>query len=393
MGDLGPGIAAMLSRLAVVDPYLTNVVLLPFYTHITLIVNLLHRAYCKSGHLDKAYLRFLWMHRKIDRPTRPVIMTDSEFESVVLMMTRLLVMYTCPGEDNLVVPVRLQKYGDQGILDPGNIEDSVVKVQCSFGQKYPPPGIVGRFLAWSTGQIDSFGHCWLHGAFFSYSYQSRRHKVFLYESEYEESHDDGTQSKFAGLTLGVEGSPDRGPEILKELRVSLEELVSDSAYGYPGLASLMYFSSEETTRSTLLRDLRALLDNFGDIVYRVEAAAGSLENTAKRLGGVVNNLLEQPMLAADEEPSEYPRLMLLRPEQNTEESEPHERIQRSGWDRWIQALKNLPDVGLHDRFRLHFLCEHDLSGVFCGPGGRGFPIEHLKDWVNQWIPLMQVVMS
>ncbi|CAN0179506.1 unnamed protein product [Scytosiphon promiscuus] len=133
----------------------------------------MQRAYCKSGHLDKAYLRFLWMHRKMDPPTTPVVMTDSEFESIILMMTRLLVMYQCPGADHLVVPARLGKYGDQRILDPGNIGESVVKVQCSFGQKYPPPGIVGRFLAWLTEKIDNYGHCWLHGAFFSYSSMSR----------------------------------------------------------------------------------------------------------------------------------------------------------------------------------------------------------------------------
>ncbi|CAM9585483.1 unnamed protein product [Scytosiphon promiscuus] len=358
----------------------------------------MQRVYGKSGHLDKAYLRFLWMHRKMDPPKTPVVMTDSEFDAIVLMMTTLLVMYQCPGADHLVVPARLQKYGDQSILNSGNMEESVLKVKCSFGQKYPPPGIVGRFLAWLTDRIATYRHCWLHGAFFSYNYESGQCKVFVYESEYEEPHVDDTESKFAGLTLGIEGSPDHAPKVLKELMVRLEELLSDSAYGYPGLADLMYFGEEETTPSTSLRDLRALLDNVGDIkeaVHRIEAAASRLEKTAKMLGGVVNRLREQPLLAASDEASEYPRLVLVRPEQDTKEvekSEPHERIQRSGWDRWIRALKDfkrLPGVGVHDKFRMHFLCEHDLSVVPCGPGGRGYPIRHLRDWAKQCLPLMQ----
>lgn len=368
-----------------------------FHTHVYPAVNLSHRKYCKSGRLNKAYLRFLWMHRKIDPPTTSVVMTDPEFESIVSTMTRLLVMYASRGADNLVVPARLPEYGNQRILARDNMAEVVVKMQCSFGQKYPPPGIIGRFLAWSTQQIDAYGECWQHGAFFSYTYQWAQYKVFLYESEYEEYHDDdGTESRFAGLTLGVLGSPPHAPKVLAELRALLEQLVSDSAYGYPGLTDLMCFGPEETTDSTLLKDLRAPLDNVADRVEvaagRVEVAADSLEDTAKTLGGVVNKLLEQPLLAASDEQSEYPRLVLLRPEQDTEEGEPHERIQRAGWDRWTKALESLPEVRLHHKFRLHFLCEHDLSEVPCGLDGRGYRIEHLKDLVQQCVPLMQVIL-
>ncbi|CAM9554620.1 unnamed protein product, partial [Ectocarpus sp. 4 AP-2014] len=158
----------------------------------------------------------------------------------------------------------------------------VVKMQCSFGQKYPPPGIIGRFLAWSTQLIDAYGECWQHGAFFSYICQWAQYKIFLYESAYEEYHnDDGTESRFAGLTPGVQGSPSHAPKVLAELRALLEQLVSDSAYGYPGLTDLTYFGPEETTDSTLLKDLRALLDNVADRVEaagRVEEAADSLED-------------------------------------------------------------------------------------------------------------------
>ncbi|CAM9226238.1 unnamed protein product [Laminaria digitata] len=94
----------------------------------------MNRNYCKSGRLNKAYLRFLWMHRKIDPPTTSVVMTDPEFESIVSTMTRLLVMYASRGADNLEVPARLPEYGNQRILAPDNMAEVVVKMQCSFGQ-------------------------------------------------------------------------------------------------------------------------------------------------------------------------------------------------------------------------------------------------------------------
>lgn len=363
------------------------------------------RLYCKSGRLNKAYLRFLWMHRKIDPPGPPVDLSDPEFESIVSTMERLLVMYRSRGPENLVVPARLPEYGPESVMSPENIGEIVVKVQCSFGRIYPPPGIVGRFLAWLTQHIDAYGECWLHGAFFSYTYDRRQYEVFLYESEVEEHHDDGTVSMFAGLTLGVKGSPPLASKILSELTESLDQLVSDSAYGYPGLAALLYFRPEERINARLLTDLRALLDNREDLckvvdrlgvaASTVEVAAASLEETARKLGGVVQQLVEQELLAASAKRKElpYPRLVILVPD--AEECGAQERIQRVGWDRWRKAWESLhlPDVSLHHKFRLRFLCEHNLGEVPCGPDGRGYPVEHLKEWVEQCVPLMKVKVT
>lgn len=321
-------------------------------------------------------------------------LTDPEFVSIVSTMERLLVMYTARDADNLVVPARLQEYGDQRI--PDNITDIVLQIQCSFGQVYPPPGIVGRFLAWSAQEVADYGKCWQHGAFFSYRFQHGRYEVFLYESEVQEAHEDGTVSMFAGLTLGIQGPPPQAEEVLAKLRASLEDLVSDSAYGYPGLTGLMYFRPAEKIESSLLVGLRSVLDNLGNVADRMEVAAGrvevvadSLDETARKLGGIVTQLLEQELLAASDEQSEYPRLALVRPELETKEGTTHERIQHAGWDRWTKALS---DIGFH-KFRLHFLCEHDLSEVPCGPDGLGFPIEQPKDWVKQCLPLVQVTRS
>ncbi|CAM9984147.1 unnamed protein product [Ectocarpus fasciculatus] len=361
----------------------------------------MHNVYCKSGRLNRAYLRFLWMHRKTEAPGTAVRLTNPEFQTIVSTMIRLFVMYTARDADDLVVPARLPEYGDQRVLAADTISDIVMTMQCSFGHVYPPPGIVGRFLAWSAQHVAAYEKCWQHGAFFSYKYQYARYDVFLYESCFEEPHVDGTVSMFAGLTLGIQGPPPAAAEILAELKASLENLVSDSAFAYPGLAGLMYFRPAKKIKSSQLLGLRAVVDNLGNAADRVEVAAGraevaagrsevaagSLEETARKLGGIVNQLLEQELFgASDEHSREYPRLVLVRPELETKDGGTHERIQHAGWDRW---MKNLNDVGFHHKFRLHFLCEHDLSEVPCGPDGRGFPIDHLKDWVKQCLPLMQ----
>lgn len=201
---------------------------------------------------------------------------------------------------------------------------------------------------------------------------------------------------FAGLTLGIQGPPPQAAEVLAELRTSLESLVSDSAYGYPGLAGLMYFRPAEEIESSLLVRLGSVLDNLGNVADRMEVVTGrvevvadSLEETVRQLGGIITQLLEQDLLPASDEQSAYPRLVLVRPELETAEDMTHERIQHAGWDRWTKALS---EIGFHE-FRVHFLCGHDLSEVPCGPGGRGFPIKHPKDWVKQWLPLMQVTRS
>lgn len=122
-----------------------------FMFYVALVVNM-SRIYCKSGQLDRVYLRYIWMHRRIQPQLRVVHINDGEFESVVATMTRLPVMYKSTDADKLVVPARLPQYGDQRVLAPENIAEIVVRMPCSFGQVYPPPGIVGRFLAWSTGR-------------------------------------------------------------------------------------------------------------------------------------------------------------------------------------------------------------------------------------------------
>lgn len=309
-------------------------------------------------------------------------------------MATLLVMYGSRQTDELVVPARLPKYGPESVMSPENIGEIVVTVQCSFGQVYPPPGIVGRFLAWSTKQVDRYEECWQHGAFLRYNFDRGQYRVLLYESIDEETRG-GKTLRFAGLTLGVLAPPATAPKVLAELRASLKHLVADSAYGYPGLKCLMSFGDTAEIKSTLLTDLRALLDNQEELVYRLGRTVDRLEETASKLGGVTNRLVQQELLAASAKGKEYPypRLVIVVPD--GEAHGKNERMQRVGWDRWRKAWESLslPDVGLHQKFRVRFLCEHNLEEVPCGPDGLGYPIEQLKDWVKHCVPLMKVSFS
>lgn len=343
------------------------------------------REYRKSGLLNLEYLRFLWMHRKIDPPGSEVDLDDLKFESIVSTMTRLLVMYKVRGGGNFVVPARLPEYGNQNVLDKGNIVEIVVEIKCSFGQQYPPPGIIGRFLAWLT-DVDYYRECWQHGAFLTYNKQ----EVFLYESEDCEPHEDGTESKFAGITLGVQGVRTEAREVLAKLKKSLEELVLDSAYGYPGLAPLMSFEEPVETKSTELRELRRRLDNLDERLEKIE----------RDLHGVANQVAEQLLFAASatQDMCPYPRMVILVPVDDKlpvdDKSGTRGQFQRKGWIRWKEAWEKLErSVELNNKFRLRFLCEYNLTEVPCGPDGRGYLLEMPKEWVKKCIPLMQVSVT
>ncbi|CAM9691055.1 unnamed protein product [Ectocarpus sp. 4 AP-2014] len=123
----------------------------------------------------------------------------------------------------------------------------------------------------------------------------------------------------------------------------------------------MLFGDTAETESTLLkhlRDLNALLDNQEELVVKLGKTVDRLEETASKVGGVANQLVQQELLAASAKRKEYPypRLVILVPDGQADGN--NERIRRVGWDRWRKAWGSLslPDVGLHHKFRLRFLC-------------------------------------
>eukprot|EP00752_Nemacystus_decipiens_P013381 g11847.t1 len=230
-------------------------------------------------------------------------------------------------------------------------------------------GIKGQLREYARENDDDFARLWdTHKAYLKSGYLDKAYLRFLW------------------IHRKIQGA--------QTLRESLQHLVADEAFGYPGLKCFMSFEDPAEVKSTLLRDLRAFLDNrdeFGKTVDRFGKTVDRLEVTASKLSGVANQLVQQELLAANAERKKYPypRLVILVPDGEAYGN--NERIQRVGWDRWRKAWESLslPDVGLHHKFRLRFLCEHSLEEVPCGPDGLGYPIEQLKDWVKRCVPLMK----
>lgn len=346
------------------------------------------RSYRTSGTLDLRYLRFLWLHRKIDgKAEQQLNLSDEELDGVVATMEKLLVLYRAHDTDmkrtRFVVPARLPQYGDEGLLENGGIGlgDYLVRTHCTFRQSYAPPGIIGRFLAYAADNIKEAKECWQHGAHLIWS--PGNHDVLLCEAHFAEKRSKDSVS-YPGLVICVKGNTNAARDALDMLKKKVGSMLSDEARGYPGLRPPVYEGTTTVRVSDVVERLSLYLDNRLD----------RLESTVKKIAGVTNSILEGMYLASRKK-NKYPRLFILKPEreevvvtgeppQGRMVNETAEGMQHETWDKWIKGWQ------IHKKFRLVFLCEHDLTEVECGPDGRGYPVEQLSLWVQRCIPLIQV---
>lgn len=350
------------------------------------------RSYRTSGTLDLVYLRFLWLHRRLDMGAMQLKLNSNEFQNVVLTLERLLVLYRVKGigHTQYVVPARLPEYGDERVLEKSDIGvgDVVVRTRCSFRQSYAPPGIIGRFLAFSNVHIKEAKECWQHGAHLIWSQAA--HDVLVYEAHFDEQRISDSVS-YPGLVLCVKGNTPEARNILASLTDEVERLLTDKVHGYPGLASVVFEGTETVGVNTLSADLRRYLDNRFD----------RLDATVNKVAGVTSRVLLGLYLASKQH-NQYPRLLILKPDIQT--SSPQGRsltssdgtiqqesrrgqakaMQRETWNEWIKAFKD------STTFRLVFLCEHDLTEVKCGPNGLGYLVRDLPRWVKDCMPLLKV---
>lgn len=361
------------------------------------------RSYRRSGTLGLPYLRFLWLHRHVDNALKLNLNPD-EFKSVVATMETLLVLYRAPTAEGthcplFVVPARLPEYGDEQVLEKGNIGlgDAVVRARCSFRQSYAPPGLVGRFLAFANSHIKEARECWQHGAHLIWSPTS--HDVLIYETHSVEKSDGGSVS-YPGLVMCVKGSSPAARNVLDILTAEVRMLLEDKVHGYPGLCSVVFEDTDEVHVSDLTDDLRTYLENRFD---QLGALVG-------KVAGVTSEVLQAFYLAAEEE-NQYPRLLILkpdnirRPEANGRTSQTAKTasrkcettdgegataaaaakaMQRETWNKWSAVWRECK------RFRMVFLCEHDMTEVTCGPSGNGYLVKDLPQFVKTCLPLLQV---
>ena len=310
-----------------------------------------------------------------------------EFQNIVLTMERLLVMYRVRGIDHTlyVVPARLPEYGDERVLEKSDmgVGDVVVRTRCSFRRSYAPPGIIGRFIAFSNAHIKEARECWPHGAHLIWSHAA--HDVLVYEAHFDEQRVSDSVC-YPGLVLCVKGNTPEARNILGSLTDEVERLLTDKIHGYPGLGSVVFEGTETVSVTTLSADLRRYLDNRFD----------RLDATIRRVAGVTSQVLPGLYLASKRD-NEYPRLLILKRDiqtsspasrygavQQDSRREEAKGMQRETWNGWIQSCKE------NTTFRVVFLCEHDMTEVKCGPGGLGHLIRDLPKWLKDCMPLLQV---
>lgn len=325
-----------------------------------------------------------------------VMFTEEEFDSIVRTMTRLLVMYEKKREDGCrvyIVLARLPEYGDESVLDKIDVNERMMKTTWTFRRSYPPPGIIGRFLAYCVNNIKDAGECWQHGARLYWG--KGHHDVLVYENFVQKRHTTGTRT-FSCLTICVKGISNEVRSILEEVKDSLRSLISDDMLGYPGIQSPT-FAETKTIKSGELDDLRVYLDNRFD----------RLHGTMKKIAENSSRLIRTAFATfAPLDELKYPRLVLLKPESDvnssrdaavlgskggdvSEEERRHAargvHLQRETWDRWIQAWRSR-----NRKFRLVFLCEYDLSEVPCGEDGKGYPIQDVSKFLKDCLLLLKV---
>lgn len=361
------------------------------------------RSYITSGTLDLPYLRFLWLHRKLDGGLK-LSLSSEEFRGVLSTMERLLVVYRAPtndftGREVFVVPSRLPEYGDENVLENGNmgLGGTVVRTMCSFRQSYAPPGVIGHFLAFVHAHILEARQCWQHGAHLTWA--PGGHEVLLYETHSVESSDSDSVS-YPGLGLCVKGNTPAVRVTLESLKTEVRSLFQDKVHGYPGLCSVVFEGTSEVQVSDIMSDLRKYLES------RLEQLGALVQKVATK----TSEVLESVYLAGEDE-NQYPRLLIMKPDDSppseqgartsrTPRSSPPtctttgrkvaaavasaEWMHRETWEKWICAWTE------GKKFRMVFVCEHDMTEVQCGPGGNGYRIADQPELFKAVLPLLQV---
>lgn len=318
-------------------------------------------------------------------------------------MEELLVLYRAPtseveNSDVFVVPARLPEYGDEGVLGEEHfgVGNRVVRTKCSFRQSYAPQGLIGRFLAFANANIVKALVCWQNGAQLIWADGPNRdhHDVLVYETHSSDT-DSGSMA-YPQLVLCVKGSTADIHGVLDGLRGAVETLFVDKVHGYPGLGYIDFDDSVTVLTDAFTGDLRQFIRTEFEMIRDVFDKATQ----------AATGLLEAFYLAANED-NLYPRLLIVKPESLPREltapgCSPTARAakidegngvmaaeerQPETWEKWIELLKQKTK---RRRFRLVFICEHDMTEVECGPGGLGYRFEELPELVKACLPLLKV---
>lgn len=326
----------------------------------------------------------MWLYRTLeDKDTYSgVTLDDESFESMLATMIKCLFIYRSraseseDGREWFIVPARLPEYGNEKIIeDCIGFGEVVVQTTATFQRSHAPCGIIGRFLAFSASKVMASGECWQHGAHIRWE---TGHEVLVCETFSVEEGD-----TFPGIAICVKGSTPEAMCVRKDVKDTLLSLIENDVHGYPGLCFPEFNDSEPLVSNEFQRVIRAYLD----------IKFASLAETLEKIGRDSRRMFHAAF-PSSRDPTEYPRLVVLVPDESVGDSSgnPEDQSPRRGmvllretWDRWMKICTS----GKRS-FRLVFLCQHDFSEVPCGPDGKGYPVQDAVSLFKTLKPLLQV---
>ncbi|CAB1101461.1 unnamed protein product [Ectocarpus sp. CCAP 1310/34] len=323
-----------------------------------------HTCFIRQGRLNRKYLRFLWVHRKleVEGGYAGVQLENDTFDSMVDTMIKYLFIYPSHGECSkaegfYIVPARLPEIGKDNVLEESiGLDEVVVGKTAWFLRSHAPTGIIGCFLAFTSSRFEASGECWQHGAHIQWKKDSNEHDMLLCETTIEKDIIPGPGT-LPAIAICVKGKTAEAKGVLREVGEQLLSLLKDvihvhfERYLATKLATIL-----EDTRRESVRMFRAAFPSYGEHVELL-----------------------------------YPRLVLLKPVETTSiqetqvESVSGAKKLRRTWDRWIDLCWS----GGSCDFVLVILCERDFSEIPCGPQGKGFRVHNPGSLFNTLKPLLQ----
>lgn len=356
----------------------------------TLCFPALGSSFIRQGRLNREYLRFLWVHRKLEEREdgegdfAGVQLDDKSFDSMLDTMIRYLFIYRAhgtsdSGQEVFIVPARLPEYGNEKVLEESiGLGEAVVGTTAWFLRSHLPSGIIGRFLAFTAAKVVSSGACWQHGAHVRWEKDSNVHDVLLCETTVEK------HCTCPAIAICVKGKTAEARGVLWEVQTELERLIENNVHGYPGICLPAFDEVPIRPSNELQKHLLPYLD--------IQFA--SLHTILKKISRDSLRMFQASFPSCtDENELPYPRLVMLKPIDSAEGQPASDGTDGEGaiqmretWDRWVQLWKR----GRGRDFTLVFLCEHDFSEIRCGPVGTGFPVHDPGELIKSIRPLLQV---
>ncbi|CAM9664146.1 unnamed protein product [Sphacelaria rigidula] len=399
-----------------------------------------HRRFLETGGLSEYYLNFLWR----DVPG----LDETARGRITETMSSYGAMFPCGPKGEFVVPARLPSTVADGTLSELEKKMSTaVSRQFTFQlrAKYIPPGIIAQFVGWfCRGNDIVFRACWNKGA--SFTMEAMEHLICLHEptdtlptrieiavagedkmvwdaaKRAKEELEKLLHDQYRGLRFFPPRSSNikEGKDAWQDTLDGLEEHRQSKIYQNleTVLDKMMPAwqppdTSLQESESVLLNRIDAVLeqrlhelrrDVERDANQRLQRLQTKLDALSNSMGARINRLKTDGLgdsstvmlrnVAFDIACLRWPvpRLACLLPahEGVLLESDRSYQSWNARLQSWFQNGRVVSKGMFHRDLRLFLLCAHDRSLVDCGPGGQGYEVKELLDWVRKTKPVAKV---